>query len=131
MREIKFRGLHSFNGINEWVHGYYFKHPETDTHSIFLMDGGGSRVVDKESVGEFTGLKDKNGVEIYEGDIVICRNKQGKQLTQKFQIIWHQEYAGYYLKGCGDAFIMPLHNGTFFREIEVISSIYQHPELIK
>ena len=66
MREIKFKARSiADDHKGKWIYGFY-EHYAGD----WIWDKGDEWEVDGETVGQFTGLKDKNGKEIYEGDIL-------------------------------------------------------------
>jgi uncharacterized phage protein (TIGR01671 family) len=132
MREIKFRGKRVDNG--EWVYGDLgfdgFRRPYIHN----LDDGEQCFSVIPETVGQFTGLRDKNGREIYEGDIVDLGPLGDADVTMGTVIIeWSDKEAGFMLR--------PLkirHEGVdgqwtgwSIENWEVIGNIYENPELVE
>lgn len=145
MREIKFRGKRIDNG--EWVYGYYriFFNSANGTENHFIAnDYSETEQVVPETVGQFTGLIDKNGKEIYEGDIVkifASHNSWSEDVFKiefmlgGFSIIPPQGFApctiGKYFNDAVDNNVFESWadcNGSVF---EVIGNIHDNPELLK
>lgn len=123
MRTIKFRGYNRKNG--QWLTGFYLQN--RGAHFVCPDEFADGKSLDdyevaSGTVGQFTGLHDKNGREIYEGDIITHGSK-----TITYTVVWNDtglrakqnnssSYAGLtYWQGC----------------TEVLGNIHDNPELIK
>ena len=133
MREILFRGKRMDDG--EWVEGYLVKAvggecmilPVTTEHCGGAEFSEGYHC-DPTTVGQYTGLKDKNGKRIFEGD--ICRNTRTGEIVS---VKWHGTMAGYvWNKRRADGFLFDF--GELFRacdKYEVIENIHDNPDMLK
>ena len=141
MRDILFRGKQEQSG--EWVYGnlvQYINKNEYDNENYILtqdevhhtLDLGGRIECDMESVefktvGQYTGLKDKNDKEIYEGDIIKWVDWSGHK--RKAEVRYDEEWKRFcvWLNGAETIGV----NKHLSDDIEVIGNKFDNPELTK
>lgn len=130
MREIKFRGIRLDNG--EWVYGDLLHCKGDDAGRVFIKTDTGLFEVDPNTVGQYTGLKDKNGREIYVGDI-LKSERDDRLYVVKFWIGMFYASVEERNKGIFGGF--PLHalteNEESGYECDIIGNIHDDPELLK
>lgn len=141
MREILFRGKRTDNG--KWVKGFYVCDPQEDyEHKIYVKNTHPCGYcltpysVIPETIGQYTGLTDKNGKKIFEGDIIFkpswwwgCRYvylKRGNCGACKADNVMQYVLS----KNIENPLDNPTYNLWNGNEVEVIGNIYDNPELL-
>ena len=118
MRTIKFRGKDKKDG--EWFFGNLYDRDTYGRTHICTINRGCFNI-DPNTVGQFTGLYDKNGEEIYEGDIYRYNNPDS---INEVSYCVGGGFAGFDLTPA-------IHSENRLLDVEVIGNIYDNPELLK
>ena len=142
MREIIFRGK---KDDDEWVYGSFCMDALEQFNGLCGVDGfirlydkGKGKMqtyeVDRETVGQYTGLMDKNGKRIFEGDIVAQNwYDYDEPRDDSFGNVEFCEYdCSFSVMDVNKDGFMPLGRcGSYHWEVEVIGNIHDNPELLK
>lgn len=145
MREILFRGKRKDNG--EWVYGAFYKEPYSERDLIIAWNSFGLGFneeiqVYRETVGQFTGMTDKNGNNIFEGDywletngdylVYVVEFRDGQfgfvcyGITGVLMPYGYDETAGGF-----DEIDFNSFTDFYMDKIEIIGNIHDNPELLK
>lgn len=129
MREILFRGKRVDNG--EWVEGNY-SIDVSGRVDILPIDNLVFFEVIPETVGQFTGLTDKNGKKIFEGDIVKRFNSRGQEVM-RYAVKWNTDCCMFVLI-CEYTYLGEYDTDFtvyYGEDLEVIGNVHDNPELLK
>lgn len=133
-REILYRAKRTSTG--EWIEGYYSEIKLTGTPYILngeiAIEPCKKGIVQFEcyevwpdTVCQYTGLTDKNGRKIFEGDIVRYAN-----IGALGKVVWYEgDYIGYAIDDIEDSFQQ--YDKELFEKTEVIGNIFDNPELLR
>ena len=131
-REILFRGKRTYNG--KWVEGSlvvtsqcnaYIISTVEDKRKATVLVNQCSLNVDPETVGQYTGLTDKNGRKIFEGDIVRYGDTIHKVVFEQ------RNDTAYFGLVYSEVETMPFGHYQDLTQIEVIGNIHDNPEILK
>lgn len=143
MREIEFRALSNTIKGEKWVYGYPYKvkslFNDKDFNWYIRNEHIIDKIIDANTLGQYTGLKDKNGKKIFEGDIV---HYYDFAFTNGFEVtgtvvytqdcMFEIEYDDKYIKNHKETRPLVCSEHPIFtsKKIEVIGNIYDNPELL-
>lgn len=126
MREILFRGK---NYDGEWIEGYYVH--QGKSHEIYYKDYQEfpSRFVTPETVGQYTGLTDKNGKKIFEGDIIKATDSVPEY---NLMVVRNEDFGCFndYYFGGEKHYTEQIRNADWYLRYKIIGNIHDNPELL-
>lgn len=141
-RDIVFRGKRTNN--SRWVYGSYWHYHCSNTHPHFVFNDDASiwTSVDPDTVGQFTGLCDKNGVRIFEGDIIRWHDNTELSVSGQIAEVCYGEYIdadsdfddvyslGFYFKLFDEDKTCATINwlNEYKNDFDIIGNIYDNPE---
>lgn len=120
MREIKFRGKSIVTG--EWCFGDLFQHGDQK----FIMANNRNTEVDPETVGQYTGLKDMNSKEIYEGDMIQPYDPDDGYAVVRYD----NTETEFYILFVNENVYYGLGRDFESKDLAVVGNIYDNPELV-
>ena len=139
MREILFRGKRTDNG--EWVEGSLSTEYLKECGCVMISPTADTCYkVDPETVGQYTGLKEKNGVRIFEGDIVKTHYANAQKSDFIEQVVFHNgKFCAYFSNQLCKQWAnlydgtehLPQDKSVYMDSVEVIGNIYDNGELIE
>ena len=125
MREILFRGKKT--GFDEWVEGYISSPCKNEMYFMVEASTGADWCVDAETVGQDTGLTDKNGKKIFEGDIVVQPVRETSKHSPCIVEFHKGKFQAHYVSE--NRFFDRYYDINSYTK--VIGNIHDNPELLK